>query len=361
MREKGMFKNMTDKLYLVLESGEVFEGYSVGADLEAVGELVFTTGVVGYLENLTDPAYAGQIVVQTFPEIGNYGVIGEDIFGKCRPAGYVVSELCEDPSNFRCEGRLGDFLVKHNIPVIAGVDTREITRILREKGSMNAKIAKEIPADMTEISGYAVKNRVSSVSTEEKYTVQAKGEAKFRVTVIDCGVTKGIIDELTDRGCTVTVVPYSMSAEEIFVSAPDGIVVSGGPGNPAECTSVIRELKKMIGRRPVFALGLGHQLTAIAMGAKTYKMKTGHRGSNQPVREVGGTRTYITEQNHGYAVMNESLPMTARLSFSNVNDRSCEGIEYRGQKCFTVQFTPNHDTSFIYDQFITMMGGGNNA
>lgn len=352
---------MENKLYLVLGSGEVFEGYSVGADCEAIGELVFTTGVVGYLENLTDPAYAGQIVVQTFPEIGNYGVIGEDIIEKCALAGYVVSELCDDPSNFRCEGRLGDFLVKHNIPAIAGVDTREITRILREKGSMNAKITKEIPTDPGEIAEYKIKNTAASVSTEEKYIVPAKGEKHFRVTVIDCGVTKSIIDALTDRGCEVAVVPYSTSVEEIFVSNPDGVMVSGGPGDPAECSAVIHELKKMIGKRPVFAVGLGHQLVALAMGAKTYKLKSGHRGANQPVREVGGTRTYITEQNHGYAVMNESLPMTARLSFANVNDKSCEGIEYRGQKCFTVQFTPSHDTSFVYDQFITMMGGGKNA
>lgn len=352
---------MSKKLYLILESGEVFEGISVGADAEAVGELVFTTGVVGYLENLTDPAYAGQIVVQTFPEIGNYGVIGEDMIEKCALSGYVVSELCDDPSNFRAEGKLGDFLVKHNIPAIAGVDTREITRILREKGSMNAKICSEIPGDYGEISEYRIKNAAAAVSTAEAYKVPAKGEVLFRVTVIDCGMTKSIIDALTERGCEVTVVPYDSSVEEIFLGNPDGIVVSPGPGDPADCSAVIHELKKMIGKRPVFAVGLGHQLVALAMGAKTYKLKSGHRGANQPVREVGGTRTYITEQNHGYAVMNESLPMNARLSFSNVNDRSCEGVEYRGLKCFTVQFTPNHDTSFIYDQFITMMGGGKNA
>ncbi len=352
---------MSKKLYLILESGEVFEGCSVGADIDAVGELVFTTGVVGYLENLTDPAYAGQILVQTFPEIGNYGVIGEDIIEKCAIAGYVVSGLCDDPSNFRAEGRLGDFLVKHNIPAIAGVDTREITRILREKGSMNAKICSEIPADRKEIAEFKIKNAVASVSTEEPYTVPASDKTGLRVTVIDCGVTKNIIDALISRGCEVKVVPYSASAEEILVSNPDGVVVSGGPGDPADCFAVIHELKKMIGKRPVFAVGLGHQLVALAMGAKTYKMKSGHRGSNQPVREVGGTRVYITEQNHGYAVMNESLPMNARPSFANVNDRSGEGIEYRGLRCFTVQFTPNHDTSFVYDQFITMMGGTKNA
>ena len=352
---------MAKKAYLVLENGMVFAGVQAGADIEAVGEAVFSTGVVGYLETLTDPAYTGQIVIHTFPLIGNYGTISADLGEKCTVRGYVCREICEDPSNFRTDSSLIEYLKKENICVLTGVDTRALTRVLRDNGTMNAKICAEIPENTDDIRSYTIGRAFAEAGCTEKTVYPAKGEENYRVTVLDCGVTGDIIEALTERGCTVTRVPYDTTVEEIFVGGPDGIVLSPGPGDPAQCSGVIHEIRKLIGKRPVFGIGLGHQLAALASGAKTVKLPYGHRGLSQPVRQVGGTRTYITAQNHGYAVVPESLPLGARVSYVNANDRTCEGVDYRGQKCFTVQFTPNADTSFLYDQFVTMMGGSRNA
>ena len=352
--------------YLVLSNGKIFEGKRIGAAVDSVGEIVFTTGMVGYLETLTDPSYAGQIVIQTFPLIGNYGVIEEDFEGECKVKGYVVRELCDEPSNFRSQYPLDDFLKSKGVCGICGVDTRELTRIIREEGVMNAMICDEIPSDLSAVRNYTVEGVVEDVSRKEKEIFAPIGEKKYSVTLIDYGAKENIIRNLTKRGCEVTVVPSSTPAEEILKSEPTGIMLSNGPGNPEENTFCIEQIKKLVGNLPIFGICLGHQLTALAMGGKTEKLKYGHRGGNQPVREVSGTRTYITSQNHGYAVISDSLSGVAKLTFVNANDGSCEGLEYPDKNIFTVQFHPEaasgpHDTEFLFDKFISMMGGNCNA
>lgn len=348
------------KAYLVLQNGRVFEGYGFGADAGAVGELCFTTGVCGYVETLTDESYYGQIVLQTFPMIGNYGVCKDDFEGKPSVKGYVVREWCENPSNFRCEQTVDQFLKEHGIPGIYGVDTREITKTIREYGVMNATICNEIPKDLTDVIDYKIIDAVKSVSTDEEYTVSAENE-KHRVTLIDYGAKKNIIRELKNRGCTVRVVPSSYTAEQILEGNPDGIMLSNGPGDPAENAFQIETIKKLFGKVPLFGICLGHQLLALANGAKTVKLKYGHRGANQPVKEVFGSRTFITSQNHGYAVVEDNLK-NGKISFINANDKTVEGVDYPDYKAFSVQFHPEacggpHDSAFLFDRFIDLMGG----
>ena len=372
------------KAYLVLENGMVFEGRAIGcwpdSDAEAaVGELVFTTGMTGYLETLTDPSYAGQIIMQTFPMIGNYGVISQDFEGKSFAKGYVVHELIDTPSNFRSEGKLDAFLKEQGIPGICGVDTRALTRLIRENGVMNACLyqssefkvqSANMPGLPERIREYQVKNVVAEVSTKEMLEFGpgsptsaacscAEGET-LHVVLIDYGAKRNIIRCLVKRGCRVTVVPHDTPAEEILAKKPDGVMLSNGPGDPAENEFEVQQIAKLVGKLPVFGICLGHQLTALAMGGKTYKLKYGHRGANQPVTD--GKRTWITTQNHGYAVESESMKGTAQLSFRNANDQSCEGLEYPGKRCFTVQFHPEacagpHDTEFLFDRFLRMMRG----
>ena len=372
------------KAYLVLENGMVYEGRAIGcwpdSDAEAaVGELVFTTGMTGYLETLTDPSYAGQIIMQTFPMIGNYGVISQDFEGKSFAKGYVVHELIDTPSNFRSEGKLDAFLKEQGIPGICGVDTRALTRLIRENGVMNACLyqsserkvqSANMPGLPERIREYQVKNVVAEVSTKEMLEFGpgsptsaacscAEGET-LHVVLIDYGAKRNIIRCLVKRGCRVTVVPHDTPAEEILALKPDGVMLSNGPGDPAENEFEVQQIAKLVGKLPVFGICLGHQLTALAMGGKTYKLKYGHRGANQPVTD--GKRTWITTQNHGYAVESESMKGTAQLSFRNANDQSCEGLEYPGKRCFTVQFHPEacagpHDTEFLFDRFLRMMRG----
>ena len=312
---------MIKKVYIVLEDGHIFEGKSFGAEGEALGELVFTTGMGGYIETLTDPSYYGQIVMQTFPLIGNYGIMEEDFESdRSYVSGYVVREWCKLPSNFRTEYDLDTFLKKQGIVGVYGVDTREITRIIREKGVMNAKIVSSVDnIDYDEIKAYRIVDAVKSVSCKEKYTVSDEG-AKYKVALLDYGAKKNIVRELVARGCEVTVFPYDTSAQEIIEMNPDGIMLSNGPGDPEE---------------------------------NIVPIETG--------------RTYISSQNHGYAVVAESLDRRyARESFINANDGTCEGMEYRSKQIFTVQFHPEacsgpKDTKFLFDRFISMMGGKNNA
>ena len=265
------------KAYLILEDGHVFEGYSFGAEAKGVGELVFNTQAIGYIETLTDPSYYGQIVMQTFPMIGNYGVIEEDFVGKCALSGYVVREHCEKPSNFRSQYDLDTFLKKNNIPGIYGVDTRQITKILRESGVMNACICSEIPKDFEEIKNFKIVDAVASVIDSET-KVFANGDEKYDVTVVNYGAANDSIKALTKKGCKVTVVPASASAEEILATEPDGILLSNGPGDPSENVFCIEQIKKLMGKKPIFAISLGHQLLALADGGMTYKLKYGHRG-----------------------------------------------------------------------------------
>ena len=350
------------KGYLILQDGQVFEGVRFGAETDTVGELVFTTGMCGYVETLTDPSYAGQIVMQTYPLIGNYGIIREDFEGACCVKGYVVREYCDTPSNFRTDCDLDTYLKEQGVPGLCGVDTRELTRIIREHGVMNAAICDEIPADLTPIKTYAITGVVEAVSCKEPDRYPAEGEECFRVSLIDYGAKRNIVRELQKRGCTVTVLPASTSAEEILAAGPDGVMLSNGPGDPAENTYQIEQIRKLLGKVPMFGICLGHQLTALAAGGSTYKRKYGHRGVNQPVRDLNGVRTYITSQNHGYAVDGDTVKL-GKVRFVNANDGTCEGIDYPELKAFTVQFHPEactgpKDTSFLFDQFVELMKGG---
>jgi carbamoyl-phosphate synthase small subunit len=356
---------MMETAYLVLGNGKIFKGKHIGAPGKCMGELVFTTNMEGYLETLTDPSYAGQIVIQTFPLIGNYGVIEEDFEGKSALKGYVVREICNTPSNFRSQYQLDEYLKKHGIPGICGVDTRELTRMIREEGVMNAMICSRVPKNLSEINDFTVTKVVDSVSCRKETVYPAIGEKKHNVVLIDYGAKRNIIRSLCNRGCEVTVVPSTTTAKAVLSHNPDGIMLSNGPGDPAENTFAIAQIKKLIGKVPIFGICLGHQLTALAMGGRTEKLKYGHRGGNQPVKEACG-RTFITSQNHGYAVIAESLKGKGVETFVNANDSSCEGITYPGRQCFTVQFHPEacagpKDTGFLFDRFIAMMEGHENA
>ena len=350
------------KGYLILQDGQVFEGVRFGAETDTVGELVFTTGMCGYIETLTDPSYAGQIVMQTYPLIGNYGIIREDFEGACCVRGYVVREWCDAPSNFRTDCDLDTFLKEQGVPGLYGVDTRELTRIIREHGVMNAAICDEVPADLTPIETYAVTGVVEAVSCREASVHPAEGEERFRVSLLDYGAKRNIVRELQKRGCTVTVLPATTSAEEILAADPNGVMLSNGPGDPAENVYQIEQIRKLLGKVPMFGICLGHQLTALAAGGSTYKLKYGHRGVNQPVRDVEGVRTYITSQNHGYAVDADSVRRGA-VRFVNANDGTCEGMDYPDLRAFTVQFHPEacsgpKDTGFLFDRFTDLMKGG---
>lgn len=353
-----------NEIYICLENGDVFKGYSFGADGEVIGELVFTTGMCGYIETLTDPSYYGQIVMQTFPLIGNYGIIPEDFESK-RPylSAYIVREKCDNPSNFRCGETLDEYLKDNGIVGVYGVDTREITKTIRESGVMNAIITTNPNnVDMEKVKQYKVTDAVKSVSTDKPALFPSE-EHKYNVVLLDFGAKKNIIRELNKRGCNVAVMPYDTKAEDILKLGVDGIMLSNGPGDPAENTEIVEELKKLIGKVPIFGICLGHQLLALAMGGETTKLKYGHRGVNQPVKNLATGRTYISSQNHGYAVISESVTdKGGEISYVNANDNTCEGVDYLDKLAFSVQFHPEacsgpHDTRFIFDKFINMMGG----
>ena len=353
------------KAFLVLADGTVFSGESVGADVDSVGELVFTTGVCGYLETLTDPSYAGQIVMQTFPLIGNYGVIPADFEGKSAVRGYIVHEICDHPSNFRSEGSLRDYLKAQGIPALAGVDTRALTRRIRQHGVVNAKICREVPSDWKDIQEYQVSGVVEEVTCTSPQVFPAEGKERFHVVLVDYGAKRNIIRELNCRGCRVTMVPAGTAAREVLDLQPDGLMLSNGPGDPAENVFCIDQIRQLLGQVPLFGICLGHQLTALAAGGRTEKMKFGHRGANQPVRDLRTGRTWITTQNHGYAVVSDSLP-AGEVRFVNANDGTCEGIDYPDLKAFTTQFHPEacagpKDTGFLFDRFCRLMEGKSDA
>ncbi len=359
---------MNNKIYICLENGDIFEGKSFGSKGEILGELVFTTGMGGYIETLTDPSYFGQIVIQTFPLIGNYGFIDEDMESKgSAVSAYIVREYCDSPSNFRCDSSLERFLKDNNIVGVYDVDTRELTKVIRESGVMNAVITSNPQnADIEKIKEYKITKAVKTVSCQKPYMC-ASEEHKHNVVLIDYGTKKNIVRELNKRGCNVAVVPYDTKAEDILSLNPDGIMLSNGPGDPAENIEAIEELKKLVGKKPIFAICLGHQLLALSQGAETTKLKYGHRGVNQPVKNLETGRTFISSQNHGYAVVNETVEAAGgTVSFINANDETCEGIDYKDKKAFSVQFHPEAcsgplDTRFIFDKFITMMEDNNNA
>ena len=371
----GIFKTGKDKgekmkAFLILEDGHVFTGRSIGSTREAVSEIVFNTSMTGYLEVLTDPSYAGQAVVMTYPLIGNYGICYEDMESE-RPwvDGFIVRELSRMPSNFRSEDTIQNFLEKNDIPGICGIDTRALTKILRESGTMNGMITTDENYNMDEVmkklKAYSTGDEVSKVSCHEKKVLPGDG---YKVALLDLGAKKNIARSLNERGCEVTIYPSSTTAEEIIASRPDGIMLSNGPGDPKACVQVIKEIRKLYETEiPIFAICLGHQLMALATGADTFKLKYGHRGGNHPVKDMETGRVYISSQNHGYAVDPESLdPQVAVPAFTNVNDGTNEGLKYVGKNIFTVQYHPEacpgpQDSSYLFDRFLKMMEEKKNA
>ena len=364
---------MEQRAYLILENGTVLEGKSFGASGEVTGEVVFTTAMTGYLETLTDPSYYGQIVVQTFPLIGNYGVIPSD-FESSQPhlKGYIVREWCQQPSNFRAdekEGCLDTFLKARGVVGLCGIDTRALTRIVREHGVMNGKIVPSgqvTPELLEELKSYKIVHAVQAVGGGESAFHPADGQAGYprkKVVLWDFGAKDNICRNLNRRGCDVWVVPSTSTAEEILAMEPDGIMLSNGPGDPTENVEAIAQLAKLCeAKKPIFGICLGHQLLALSQGAKTAKLKYGHRGANQPVADRQTGRVYITSQNHGYAVLSDTLPSTAKERFANANDNSCEGVDYLNMPAFSVQFHPEAsagplDTAFLFDRFIALMEG----
>lgn len=355
------------KAFLILSDGNVFEGTSIGAEREVISEIVFNTSMTGYLEVLTDPSYAGQAVVMTYPLIGNYGIChADEESGRPWPDGFIVRELSRVPSNFRSEDSIQNFLKENNIPGIAGIDTRALTKVLREKGTMNGMITTNENYNLDEIlpklKEYTTGKVVEKVTCEEKYVLPGDG---FKVALMDFGAKRNIARSLNKRGCEVTVYPALTTAEEILAANPDGIMLSNGPGDPKECVSIIKEIKKLYDSDvPIFAICLGHQLMALATGADTHKMKYGHRGANHPVKDLQTGKVYISSQNHGYVVDMDTLDdKIARPAFINVNDKTNEGLEYVGKNIFTVQFHPEacagpKDSDYLFDRFMNMMKKG---
>lgn len=359
--------NQSEKAYLMLADGQVFEGRSFGAKGTVIGEVVFTTGLTGYQETLTDPSYYGQIVTQTFPLIGNYGVNSADNeSAKSYVSGYIVREWCNMPSNFRCEGNINDFLINHNIIGICNIDTRRLTRTIRETGVMNGIITTENVHEnkdvfLEKIRTFSIKDAVKNVTIPEIRTYESEHK-KYRVVLFDFGYKRNIRQELINRGCEVIVVPANTTAEQVRGLNPDGIMFSNGPGDPSENVEIIANIREIqtLGI-PIFGICLGHQLMALANGGRTEKLKYGHRGANQPVIDLESGLTYVTSQNHGYAVIGDSIDSSVgHVSHINANDKTCEGIRYTAVNARTVQFHPEAhggplDTAYLFDEFIETM------
>ena len=343
--------------FLILEDGTVFKGTSIGSTREIISEIVFNTSMWGYLEVLTDPSYAGQAVCMTYPLIGNYGICHEDMESlRPWPDGYIVNELSRMPSNFRSDDTI------HDIPGIAGIDTRALTKILREKGTMNGMITTNENYNLDEIlpkiKEYRVTGVVKKVSCTEKKELKGDG---FKVALLDIGAKNNIGKSLNERGCDVTIYPCDTPAEEIIASNPDGIMLSNGPGDPKECEYQIEQIRKLYNTDiPIFAICLGHQLMALATGATTHKLKYGHRGGNHPVKDLRTGRVYITSQNHGYAVSDEGLPECIEVTHRSVNDRTIEGFCHKTLPIQAVQYHPEAspgptDNFYLFKEFVKAM------
>lgn len=345
---------------LTLEDGTRFAGQSFGAKADIAGEVVFNTGMTGYQEVLTDPSYCGQIVTMTYPLIGNYGVNEIDPeSAKPQVSGFIVREVCDTPSNWRSQGSLNEYLAENGICGLAGIDTRALTRITREKGTMRGIITQEEPtkAQIEEMQHFVYEMPVDAVTCKEKYRYC---EGDLKVAVLDFGLKRNIIRSLKKRDCAVTVYPARTSADEILAGGYDGIMLTNGPGDPKDNTEVIDNIKQLIGKKSIFGICLGHQLVALASGADTTKLKYGHRGANHPVKDLDKDRVYITSQNHGYTIVEESLPKGATVTHRNWNDSTIEGVRYDGCDLFTVQFHPEaspgpEDTAYLFDEFIELM------
>lgn len=370
--EKGQLRLNIDspKAVLMVEDGTFFSGLSLGKSGIARGELVFNTSLTGYQEILTDPSYAGQVVTLTYPEIGNYGVCDEDVeSNKVHARGFVVRHSSRIYSNHRAKGSLHDFLVKNGVVGISDIDTREITRLTRDKGAMRCVISTEHTAadkeallkmarEVPEMTGL---NLTEEVTTKSVYKF---GTGKTRIAVLDFGIKQNILRELAKRDCEATVYPASTKASEILKTSPDGIFLSNGPGDPAACQDILREIPKLIDSKiPIFGICLGHQLLSIALGARTFKLKFGHRGGNQPVLDLTTGKIEITSQNHGFAVDDKSIPAHVELTHVNLNDRSVEGFKHRELPIFAVQYHPEsspgpHDSSYLFDRFKALIAAG---
>ncbi|HHW47432.1 MAG TPA: glutamine-hydrolyzing carbamoyl-phosphate synthase small subunit [Clostridiaceae bacterium] len=351
------------KAILALEDGTIFKGRSFGVEGEVIGEIVFNTGMTGYQEVITDPSYYGQIVTMTYPLIGNYGINLDDMeSGRPQIRGMIVREVCRTPSNFRSDERLDDYLKRHNIMGIEGIDTRALTRIIREKGTMKGIITTDENFDFNkkidEIKSYRIKNPVSEVTTREIKYFKGSG---YRIALIDYGIKQNIIRSLLERNCEIYQFPASSPAEDILSINPDGIVLSNGPGDPKDCGREIGVIKSLLGKKPVFGICLGHQLIALAMGADTEKLKYGHRGCNHPVKDLEKDLTYITTQNHGYTVVECSIDTgRAVVTHRNMNDGTIEGIRYKDMPVFSVQFHPEAspgpmETAYLFNKFIDVI------
>ncbi len=351
------------KKKLILESGEVFHGESFGAEQETAGEVVFNTGMTGYQELISDPSYCGQIVCMTYPLIGNYG-INRDDYESIEPAikGLIVKELCDFPSNFRTQITLDELFKKKNLLGISGIDTRRLTRILRSKGVTKGKIV-NADADKNAVveelkSTNFPTNQVEQVSTKTPYASPGRG---LKVVLVDFGSKLGIIRELSQRNCDIIVMSHDTKAEEIFLMNPDGIMLSNGPGDPEDNAEALVMIQKLMGKVPIFGICLGHQLIGLACGAKTYKLKFGHRGGNHPVLDLENNKVAITSQNHGYAIDQESLKYTDLIeTHIALNDRTNEGVKHKIHPCFSVQYHPEaspgpEDANYLFDDFITLM------
>ncbi len=345
---------------LTLEDGTRFVGQSFGAKVDVVGEVVFNTGMTGYQEVLTDPSYCGQIVTMTYPLIGNYGVNETDLeSAKPQVSGFIVREVCETPSNWRSQGPLSEYLEQHGICGLSGIDTRALTRIIREKGTMRGIITQGEPnAEQIErMKNYVCKRPVDIVTCKEKYRYC---DGDLKVAVLDFGLKRNIIRSLKKRGCAVTVYPAHTPANEILSDGCDGIMLANGPGDPKDNVEVIESVRHLIGKKTIFGICLGHQLLALAAGADTEKLKYGHRGANHPVKDLAKDRVYITSQNHGYTIVEDSLPRGARVTHRNWNDGTVEGVCYDEFDAFTVQFHPEaspgpEDTAYLFDEFVSRM------
>ena len=351
--------------YLVLENGEIFEGERIGFNTDTACEVVFNTGMVGYIETFTDPSYAGQGIVMTYPLIGNYGIIPEDAESNQIWAKAVfIHDLAEFESNFRTKQTLDKYLKDFRIPGLTNVNTRKLTKVLRNSGTMKGYLTSNIN-NMNEIKerikAYEVGKVVDMVTSKEVRT-HGKGKSK-KVALIDYGFKHNIVNSLLKRDVEVTVFPASTPAEKIIAFKPDGIMLSNGPGDPKDCEFQIRNLKRLYEEEiPIFGICLGHQLMGIATGAKTAKLKYGHRGPNHPVKDLKKDRVFITSQNHGYYILEESInPKIAEVSHINLNDNTVEGLRYKNKKIYTVQFHPEacpgpEDTAYLFDEFVGTIG-----
>lgn len=352
------------KAFLLLADGTLFEGQAVGHEGKSIAEIVFNTGMAGYQEVLTDPSYYGQSVCMTYPLVGNYGINFEDYESrKSWVSGFIMREISDHPSNWRCKHTLDEYLKAQKVVAIQGIDTRRLTRILRNSGVMNGILYTEgfepTAEDMEQMKSYAVVNAVKAVSTRESKVIPAEGAMKYRIALYDYGVKYNIERELAKRGCEVTIIPGDAPASEVLEGRFDGVMLSNGPGDPAENVEIVAELQKLLASgMPIFGICLGHQLMSLAIGAKTEKLKYGHRGVNHPVKDIDRDRTYITSQNHGYAVVGDTVdPAKARVRYVNLNDGTVEGLEHVGKPVFTVQYHPEvcpgpMDTSYLFDKFI---------